>query len=259
MAFTHDGRLLARGQQRNDTWEVLLWDVVNRKTDRTFRHDLAQVDDVNFSPDDQLLLYSCGLGIGTYDMATDRHTVFLQDDCVQTAAMSSDHRVLAASCPFLDLVRLWSISRDREIGTIRHLNSGRSDHVMFGDDDRLLVTAFGRSVNLWNLAGPDERLAPDGHVRGVPSLAFNRDGTVLASAGETTRSDCGTCPARSVHLQLSGFHKYVQTVAFSHDGAWLATGDWAGDIQIWDAHTGERIALVAKGGRHSTEDGARAC
>jgi WD40 repeat protein len=53
--------------------------------------------------------------------------------------------------------------------------------------------------------------------------------------------------SRDRPLQLDDFRAYVQTLAFSPDGLLLATGDWAGDILIWDARTGIRIAQVAKG------------
>jgi WD40 repeat protein len=247
-AFSHDGLLFARGQQSGAVWEVLLWDVVDRKTTKVFPHDLAQAEDVSFSPDDRLLLYSCGAGVGTYDLMANRSSVFLRGDCIHSAAMSSDNRVLAVSCPFLDLIRLWSISRDREISAVRRVSSSQPIHVVFGNGDRQLVTALDRAVYIWNLAGSDERwLAPDGHDDGVPSLAFNRQGTVLATAGYDRTVRLWNVSSRECTFQISDFHKYVQTLAFSRDGSLLATGDWAGDVKLWDTHTGEMIALVAQG------------
>ncbi len=246
-AFTHNAQLLARGQQQGSVWEVLVWDVARATTVTTFRHDLAQGVDVKFSPNDQLLLYSCGAGVGAYDLQADRHTILLRDNFVEVAATSTDGQTLVAYCPFLGEVRIWSLAEGRELGAVRHRTTGATGQVVISGDDRWLITVFGRTVNVWNLAGSDDRLAPRGHVHGVPSVAFNWQGTTLASAGRDGTVRIWNLSSRDGALPLSGFRDYVQTVAFSRDDLLLATGDWSGDVWILDTHTGEKLERVVKG------------
>src|SRR5262249_32959463 len=57
--------------------------------------------------------------------------------------------------------------------------------------------------------------------------------TVLASAGKDNEVRIWDAGTGQLLQRLTGFAAEVQTLAFSGDGRMLATGDWAGVIQIW--------------------------
>jgi WD40 repeat protein len=108
----------------------------------------------------------------------------------------------------------------------------------------LLVSAFAGLVCRWDLTGTGEKLAPSGHTLGVPGLAFNSNGTMLASASKDRTVKIWDPVTGKLASQLSGFRGVVQTVAFSPDDSLLAVGGMTGDVEIWSPHLTERLAVV---------------
>ena len=121
-------------------------------------------------------------------------------------------------------------------------NTTRETQVVFSDDGKRLVAGGPRSVRIWGLSGADEQLTLTGHRLGVPGLAFNADGTLLASAGKDHTVRLSDVLTGEQVWTLSDFRGPPHTVAFSSDGRMLATGAWRGTVQIWDAQSRQRLA-----------------
>jgi WD40 repeat protein len=78
----------------------------------------------------------------------------------------------------------------------------------------------------------------------IYDVAASRDGKYVAVA----------CQDRSVYVldsqtrtikALRGHGDQVIAVAFSHDGKKLASGDWSGNVRLWDARTGKQTHALA--------------
>ena len=50
-------------------------------------------------------------------------------------------------------------------------------------------------------------------------------------------------PPGTMLLTYAGHSDYVDAVAWSPDGQYLASGSWDGTVQVWDAHTGRLLTL----------------
>jgi WD40 repeat protein len=78
-----------------------------------------------------------------------------------------------------------------------------------------------------------------GHQSGVNSVAFNPDGTMLASAGnddKAMRWNVGT--QQRITTLTAADNVGVASVSFSHDGKTLATG--GEDVELWSVGTWQK-------------------
>jgi WD40 repeat protein len=90
-------------------------------------------------------------------------------------------------------------------------------------------------------------LATITHKTGVYAVAFNPDGTRLATASENNTASLwdisGNVPITRLHT-LSGHTAGVTDVEFSPDGTLLATASEDGTARLWDATSGEEIRVM---------------
>lgn len=95
---------------------------------------------------------------------------------------------------------------------------------------------------------PDLRAILHGHTGGVNAVAFDRDGSTIASA-----SDDGTIRLwnarthRPLGRPLAGGPGQVLSVAFAPDGRSLASAGAGGMIRIWDPRTGRQLGAPLRG------------
>ena len=121
--------------------------------------------------------------------------------------------------------------------------SGQISTAAFAPGGEFLVTGSGTGVNLYPFAGADECLTLAGHPVSVPGIAFNPDGTRLASVSKD----------RTVRMWHAGSGQRIwegdrllpspgQAVCFSPDGKLLATGDFDTPlVQLWDVESGHQL------------------
>jgi WD40 repeat protein len=106
----------------------------------------------------------------------------------------------------------------------------------------VLVTAVMITAILTTQSGPSSRASSAGHTGGVISVAFNQDGSILASASlDHTVRLWNTSTHRRIGQPLQGDSEQLFTVAFSPDGKEVASGV-GGNAQLWNTATHGRIA-----------------
>ncbi|HJT34778.1 MAG TPA: WD40 repeat domain-containing protein [Pirellulales bacterium] len=104
-----------------------------------------------------------------------------------------------------------------------------------------LIVGLALVGALSSMACASELAALKGHRELILGLAFNPDGSLLASASQDGTIRIWDVNKRTEHKVIAGHAKgdYVLSVAFSRDGKSLASGSSDKTIKIWSADTGE--------------------
>ena len=91
----------------------------------------------------------------------------------------------------------------------------------------------------------DVRLgALKGHGKGVTTVAFSRDGKLLASGSTDNTIRIWDVAAKRELRTLAGHTSNVESIDFSPDGRLLASASDDGATFLWDANTGEHLLTL---------------
>ena len=241
MAFSPDGTTLASYAYDR---KAKLWDVSAGKNIATF-DTITTVFSFFFLPDGTLLAAGPGHKTVTlWDVATGEYKTTLEDTdlafSMASLAFSSDGTLLAAGSWDDKMVRLWDVSTGEHLAIFEGHEQAVTS-IAFSPDGTLLASGSpDDTVRLWDVstrtaigtAKHGSRL----DCSGIYSIAFSPDGTILAAA-VSDKTGTGTrlwnVATRTTIARFQGYGS-LQSIAFSSDGARLATGSWHGEINLWD-------------------------
>lgn len=103
-------------------------------------------------------------------------------------------------------------------------------------------------MKVWDTISGQQTLTLRGHTASVDSVAFNEDGTRLASAADTVKIWDATSGQEL--LTLRGDNSGFSNAVFSPDGRRLASARGDGIIKLWNATTGEETLTLKGHSRH---------
>jgi WD40 repeat protein len=121
----------------------------------------------------------------------------------------------------------------------------------FAPGGKLLATAGGDTllfkpgeVKLWDVASGEVKASFDGHERTVWSVAFDKEGKTLASAGYDRLVKLWDVPNAKERATLTGHSNWVTCVAFSPNGQVLATGSEDTTAKLWTVSEAKELTTL---------------
>jgi eukaryotic-like serine/threonine-protein kinase len=244
-----------------------------------------------FSPDGQLIAAPLAIGnavagdyVFLWDAATGRLLLDLRavDDAsnsVFSVAFSpTDSRLLATGCGRVNgsFVSLWDIDAGAELARLPAManlpggsGTGAVGALAFSLDGKYLVAGCGprhittrksspNPLKVWEIAARRPIPLLEGHSGYCTSLAFSKDGTLLASGSRDGTAmiwstdtwkvlqtlpnpDQGTAEYDEPEENTEVKPAYVECVAFAPDGKTLAMASYQGTVHFWDVSSGKHL------------------
>lgn len=191
---------------------------------------------IDLSSDGEMIASANGTTARLWSLRTgeERHlSANEHDGFVHNVAFSPDQKwLISASAD--GKVRLWSV----ESGQRQHLLQGHAESVYgvaFHPNEPIIASGSSdRSVRLWRVDTGEPLMTLD-HSDQVNRVAFAPDGLRLACAGQDHTITLWDVKTGHVVLVLRGHHAPVTSLAFSHDGDLLVSGDQRGEVRLWFA------------------------
>ncbi len=238
---------------------------------RTLPGHSAPVRCVTFSRDGKLLAsaggdYGRSGEVKVWDLATARelHCLRGHKDLVSCVAFSPDSKQLVSANGGVHTpgeIKIWDVADGRELRSLpAHATAVRG--LAFSPDGRQLAsvgagfssggTSLPGELKIWDTAsGRQLRCMPGKEPAASPpafsAVAFSPDAAVpkwrVAFAdGQTVRVFDPATGNEPVRLGKQPFR--VNSVAYSPDGRWLASGSVDGMVIVWDADTGQETQVL---------------
>ncbi len=165
---------------------------------------------------------------------------------------------LLASCGQDGVVNLWDV----EMETLQASLRGHTKGVLglaVSADGRSLASAGGwdRTVRVWDVVQTQEMWVLSGHTAQVTSVAFGAGDKLLCSGAwdETVRlwdpkygREAGQLTEEGDALHLISSIAVAPARAVRGHAPWVATGDWSGQVRVWDVH---RKVLLGRLSEHA--------
>jgi serine/threonine protein kinase/WD40 repeat protein len=224
---------------------------------------LGGIYDLEFGPDSHTLVAGCEEGVAVWNLDDPWAPLFplllrsqFRVGNITSVAIHPGGRLLAIGGR---QVELWSLDANQRIAVLGPAGRGGAK-VGFSQDGKLLLATINGVETGWCVTETDEKLFLQARQGGVPAVAFSPDGTLIASGAkdgvirvwEVATGRLKYRPHRARHAPpetMLNTEYAVESVAFSPDGKWLATGDrWElqGSVTLWDVQSGEEVAVDTK-------------
>jgi len=245
--FSPDGKYLASGSW-DDT--VKLWEVDSGKEIRTFSGHTDYVYSVSFSPDGKYLASGSNDNtVKIWEVKTGKEirTLTGHTGIVNSVNFSLDGKYVISGS-FDDTVKLWNVESGEAISTF----SDYTDNVIFvsftpNGKYIVIVTEDGK-VRLRDVENRELKKTFYVIYRSTQSESLSPNGKYIAIRSRIWNKTIDLWKVDSGKKRiLTGHTGDVNSVNFSPDSKYIASGSSDGTVKLWNVETGELIYTIING------------
>ncbi|KAG2032904.1 WD40-repeat-containing domain protein [Suillus americanus] len=155
------------------------------------------------------------------------------------------------TCSFDGSIRLWDLESGAQIGNDWRDEGDRKTGVYkmaLSPNGKTVVSGnIDGKVRLWNVETGKIVAKWIGHTEGVLSVCWSADGDRVGSGSWDRTARVWNVKSGETILEIKTGHNFVWAVIYSPDQTKIATGGYKESaVKIWDAKTGELLAIPCK-------------
>ena len=247
LKFSANGSLLILGGGRGGKFgHAVVWDVATGRRVAEIGKEFDQVMSADITPDHRkVALATNGKKVKSYDVATGEllYTIAKHTEWVTGVSFSPDG-ILLASSDRNGNVMVWEAESGGEFYNLGQHTASVTGLAWRADSNILASCSVDGTVSTWEMK-TGKRVANWSSHGNVQSVAFTPDGKVLTCGADGNTALWDINGSRIQQAQSVHQDDVVSKVVALYDSKVFVTGNWLGEVRMFDVATGRDLTRVS--------------
>ena len=246
LSFSRNGKLiLASGGKGGKSGIVAAWQVETGERVLTLGNEQDSILTASISPDQSMVaIGGTSKLVKVFDLASGEvlYQIKKHSEWVTQVSFSPDG-ILLATADRNGGLHVWEAGTGNPFYTLLGHKAEITDLSWRTDGNVLLSSSEDGGIRTWEMINGKSVKTWTAHSEGTLSAHFDEKGKIVSSGRDKTVKlwDENGKGIRTI----SGFKDIVMETRLSHDGTKVISGDWNGEIKVWNASDGELIGSLS--------------